>query len=97
MKIKLDQKKRYFFCRPNDIENKEQKQRTEQTAYNPLNKSITFFNGFNIFLYLSRDITVFPFLSFMFSSESQVQQVAFCCCLLDTFLSVWQSFMLTHD
>lgn len=48
MKIKLDtppkkNEKIFFFCKLNDIENKEQKQRTEQTAYKPFNKSITFF------------------------------------------------------
>lgn len=48
------------------------------------------YNGFNIFSYLSRDIIVFSFLSFIFSPESQVHLSCFLLflllSLLDTFL-----------
>lgn len=75
---KIRQRKRYYLGNKTMLKTRNKKQRTEWTAYKSRNKSKMFlFNGFTIFLYLFGDIIGFPFLSFIFSWESQAHSHCF--------------------
>lgn len=70
-KIRL-KKKGIFFVDQMTLKTRNINKGQNKQFTNLLIRALHFFNGFNIFPYLFRDITVFPFLSFIFSSESQV-------------------------
>lgn len=95
-KIRPKKKERFFIDQMTMKTRNKNKGQNKQLT-NLLIRELHLFNGFNIFPYLSRDITVFPFLSFIFSSESQVHSNCFLLLSLETFLSVWQSFVFAHD